>query len=342
MPLQEEGPLLIMSFRVGQTVGGYEFLEELGDARFGQAYKVRNTLVGRLEVLRLLPVDQRADKEQLERFLREIKIHARLSDPHVAAFYNAIEIDGQLVMTTELVEGLTLAEMLEKGPIEAGEAIRYAIQALDALAHAHANGVVHREIASANIRVSPTGAVKLGGFGLAKALSDPQLTQAGTVMGWIEYMAPEQVQGGVVDQRTDLYSLGVVLFEMLTGLVPFTGKTQFDVLKAQVTQEPPQPSTLNPSVSPALESVILRVLAKDPDSRFQTAGEFSRALENCLQVSGRASADKAEAARKALPSVSVRATPLAAPDISRLVGAGVVTFLVAAIAFFLLFRFVRW
>lgn len=332
-----------MSFEVGQTAGGYEFLESLGDSRIGQAYKVRNTFAGRIELLRVLPRELRGDAEQTDRFIREIKVHARLTHANILAFHNAMEIDGQLVMTTELVDGVTLAERLEKGPVPIEEAIRYAVQALVALEYAHENGVVHREIAPANIRIAPNGTVKLSGFGLAKAASDPQLTQVGVVMGWLEYMSPEQIKASpLLDGRADLYSLGIILFEMVTGQVPFTGQTQVDLMMAHVSQEPPAPSSINPAIPKDLEAAILQALAKEPSQRFQNAADFRLALE------GRPQSKPADVAASHAAEVPSALPPSAAPesltagwfttDVSRLLAAGALTFLVAALAFFVLLR----
>ena len=155
--------------------------------RSGTSYKVRNIIGDRFEVLRILPKDSQEDREQTERFLREIRVHARLTHPNIVAFYNASEIDGEFVMTTELVDGITLAQRLEMGPLPLDEAVRYTCQALSALAYAHEQGIVHREISPENMLVTLDGTFKLSGFGLAKSAADPQLTQTGTVMGWLEY-----------------------------------------------------------------------------------------------------------------------------------------------------------
>ena len=172
-----------MAFGIGQTAGDYEFLDVLESSKSGVTYKVRNVLAERFEALKVLPKNLQDDQERVERFLREIKVHARLTHPNIVAFYNAGMVDRQLVMTTELIDGMTLAQRLDSGPLPIPEALDYIVQMLGALDYAHGQGVVHREFTPANVMVTPEGVVKLGGFGLAKAVNDPQLTAVGTMMG---------------------------------------------------------------------------------------------------------------------------------------------------------------
>ncbi len=269
-----------MPFEVGQKTGVYEFVAVLEDSRIGRVYKVRNTLTDRFELLRALPKEQQDNREEQERFLREIKVQARLSHPNIVAFHTAMELEGQAVMISEFFEGITLEKRLEAGPMQQKEAIACMSQVLCALGYAHEQGVVHREISTHNILLSPDGAVKLTGFGLAKSASDPQLTSVGMVMGWLEYMSPEQVKDSTtLDSRTDIYSAGAVLYEMVTGQVPFVCKNQFDLMMAHVNEPPPPPLGLKPDLSVELSHVILVALAKEPAERFQTAAYFREALE---------------------------------------------------------------
>jgi eukaryotic-like serine/threonine-protein kinase len=268
-----------MAFELGQKVGEYELLDVLERSKSGVSYRVRNVLAQRFETLKLLPKSMQEDNDKVERFVREIKVHARLSHPNVVTFYNATVLEGQLVMTTELVEGSTLADVLEAGPVPLPQAVSYVSQVLSALSYAHQHGVVHREITPEHIIVTPDGAVKLGGFGLAKGANDPQLTQAGAVLGSLRYISPEQVKGSTsLDGRADLYSLGVVLYQMVTGRLPFESKSQFDVMLAHVNQAPQPPLQLAPDLPPALNEIILKALAKDPAERFASAEEFQAAL----------------------------------------------------------------
>jgi serine/threonine protein kinase len=269
-----------MKFETGKTYGGYEFLDPLGSAKTVMAFRVRNVAEKRTELLRILPDPSAGDLERQQRFLREIKVRARLVHPNIVTFYHAGELEGQLVMTTELVEGSTLAERLELGPLVWHEAVGIMTQVLHALTCAHSHGVVHREVTPANIILVPDKTVKLSGFGLARAATDAQLTQAGTMLGELKYMAPEQVKGlATLDGRSDIYSAGAVLYEAVTGAAPFDSKSQFDLMLAQVTAMPQPPSKLRLDVPARLDALILKAMAKDPAQRYQSADEFREALE---------------------------------------------------------------
>ena len=268
-----------MAFEIGKTAGGYEFLDILDSTKTGVAYKVRNLKFGRVEMLRILPRNLQDDQERVERFLREVKVHARLSHPNIITFYNATEIDGQLVMTMELVEGTSLAWRLELGPLPYPEAIRYMRQVISALGYAHSQSIVHRGVTPANILITPDNRIMLGGFGMAKASTDPNLTRTGTAIGVAQYMSPEQVKGvTALDGRSDIYSLGVVLYEAITGRLPFNASSEFEIMLAHVNEVPKAPSSINPEIPEELDEIILTALAKDPSERFQTADEFSDAL----------------------------------------------------------------
>src|ERR1700694_5588462 len=271
-----------MGFEIGKTVAGYEVVEVLGGSKIGMAYKVRNVFAQRFEVLKILPKGIQDDDEQVARFLREIKVHARLVHPNIVTFYNAREIEGQLVMTTEFVPGITVAERLEVGPIAWRDALAYTSEALGALEYAHASGVIHRGLTASNLVITTSGTIRLSGFGLAKAASDPQLTAVGTVIGALRYISPEQVRGVALDTRCDIYSLGVVLYEMLTGKLPFESKGQFEIMLAHVNAVPKHPSDVNPEVPREVGDVVLKAMVKEPDQRFQTALEFRGAIERIL------------------------------------------------------------
>jgi serine/threonine-protein kinase len=195
------------------------------------------------------------------------------------AFHDALELDGHLVMTAEFVEGTTLAELCRQGPVSSDEAIRVVCDVLSGLEEAHALGIVHRGITADHVMVTPDGKVKLGGFGLAKPAADVNLTQAGAVLGDTRYISPEQVMGtAALDGRADLYSVGILLFQALTGRVPFDGPNNFDTMVAQVSKQAVRPSSRNPGISPELDSVVLTALAKKPEDRFSSAKDFRAAL----------------------------------------------------------------
>ena len=284
-----------------QVVGNYEYLGILEKPKAGVTYKVRNRTTGEFEALRTLPGAAYGDAESLERFLREIRMHTRLSHPNIIAFHDVLELDGQLLMTMEFVEGTTLAELCHRGPLLSDYAIRVICDVLLGLEEAHALGIVHRGITAEHVMVTPDGAVKLGGFGLAKPATDVNLTRVGAAIGDARYMSPEQATGvEALDARADLYSVGVLLFYALTGRLPFDGATDFDIMLAQVSTKPPQPSALNPGVSPQLERIVLKALAKKSEERFASAAEFREALA-ALDGANRTTAEPA----KAIPELAV-------------------------------------
>jgi len=269
-----------MSIQPGQHIGDYEILELIESSKEGISYKVRNTILRRLEVLRVLPKTLQDDQDAVTRFLREAQVHARMSHPNIVTFYHATQLDGQLIMTTELVEGTTLAARREAGPLPVPDALRCLEQVLSALSYAHGLGIVHRDVTPANVILTSDGGVKLTGFGLAKGTQDHQLTTPGTVLGSLNYISPEQIKGSTkLDCRTDIYSAGVVLYEALTGRRPFHRKSQFELMLAHMSELPPAPTIVNPDVPAELSEIVLIAMAKEPLARFQTAEEFRQRLE---------------------------------------------------------------
>jgi serine/threonine protein kinase len=267
-----------MGFALNQVIDNYECLGIIEEPRAGVTYKVRNLSTGEVETLRALPGTTR-DQESAERLLREIRIHTRLSHPNIVVFHDAFEIAGELVMTTEFVEGRTLADLCRNGPLPPGDGIVTIMGVLEGLEEAHALGIVHRGITADHVLVAADGGVKLGGFGLAKPASDSNLTQVGIVVGDPRYISPEQVIGQVtLDGRSDIYSVGVLLYQTLSGKMPFEGRNDIEVLTAQVRSEPSPPSTVNPAISPELDRIVLTALKKNRDERFPNAKEFREAL----------------------------------------------------------------
>ena len=268
-----------MAFRVGQRVGGYEFLRILDSSGTTIVYEVYNEAAGRREALKLLPKEMNGDKRAVERFLREAKIRSSLSHPHIATFYRGFELEGELVMTHETADTPTLEERLEEGPLTMTESIDIMMQVLEALHHAHNADVVHRELTPANVYLSAAGHAKLSGFAMARQAEDPKLTKPGLVSGPVHYLSPEQAKGFAdVDGRSDVYSAGVLLFEVITGAKPFDSRSQFDIMQAHVMSAPPEPSDLREDVPPELSAVILKALEKFPEERYSSAEELREAL----------------------------------------------------------------
>jgi serine/threonine-protein kinase len=228
----------------------------------------------------LLP-DLQGQEEVAARFLREIKLLAALSHPNIAALHTALTIDNQLVMLMEFVEGKTLASLLTYGPIPVSNALNYMDQVLSALSYAHQHHVIHRDIKPANMMITHDNTLKLMDFGIARVESEPaNLTQTGTTLGSINYMSPEQVRGAAVDERSDIYSLGISLYEMVTGEKPFQGDSNFSIMSAHLQQNPRPPMDLRPELPAGLNEVILTAIAKLPAERFQSADAFRNALSN--------------------------------------------------------------
>ena len=227
-----------MSFQVGDTVGDYQIIGLLGAGGMGKVYKVKNTISDRIDALKILLPDLADDQELADRFIREIKVLASLNHPNIAGLRTAFRLENQLLMVMEFVEGTTLEERIKLGPVSLENAIGYIAQVLAALGYAHKHGVIHRDIKPANMMLTPDNVIKLMDFGIAKSKTDRKLTQTGTTMGSLFYMSAEQVQGNELDGRSDLYSVGVSLYELVTGSRPFKGKSDFDLMVAQLQQIP--------------------------------------------------------------------------------------------------------
>jgi hypothetical protein len=277
-------------FTVGQSVGDYEVLSVLGLGGMGKVYKVRNVISDRMEAMKVLLPDLNSHKSLADRFLREIRLLASLNHPNIAALRTALTYENQLVMIMEFVEGETLANRIARAPISTAEAVNYSEQILSALSYAHKQGIIHRDIKPANMMLTPQGMVKLMDFGIARSGTDGSLTSTGTTLGSLNYMPPEQVRGESADARSDLYSFGISLYELLTGKLPFQGDSQYSLMTAQLNQQPPSPISLRADVPPALNEIILMAMAKEPADRFQSADAFRNALKSvpvsALPISG--------------------------------------------------------
>jgi serine/threonine protein kinase len=267
-------------FVVGQSVGDYEVLSILGLGGMGKVYKVRNVISDRMEAMKVLLPDLNSHQSLADRFLREIRLLASLNHPNIAALRTALTYENQLVMIMEFVEGETLANRIARAPISTAEAVNYSEQILAALSYAHKQNIIHRDIKPANMMLTPQGVVKLMDFGIARSGTDGSLTSTGTTLGSLNYMPPEQVRGEAADARSDLYSFGISLYELLTGKLPFQGDSQYSLMTAQLNQLPAPPISLRADVPPALNEIILMAMAKEPGDRFQSANAFCNALKS--------------------------------------------------------------
>src|SRR5579862_5362909 len=263
---------------VGAVVGDYQIVSLIGQGGMGKVFRVRNVISDRTEAMKVLLPDLDPRPELVERFLREIKVVAGLEHPNIASLRTALRVGNQLLMIMEFVEGHSLNELLVIGRFDEARAVHITNQVLNALAHAHRLGVVHRDVKPSNILVGSGDRVKLTDFGIASRTGDPKLTAAGTAIGSLYYMSPEQMKAEPIDARSDLYSVGATLYEMITGIRPVPGESFYSILRAHAETRPKPMIHLVPGIAPALSRVVERSLEKTPASRFQSAEEFQAAL----------------------------------------------------------------
>ncbi len=292
----------------GRTVSHYQIVEELGRGGMAVVYKARQPSLDRFVALKVLPAYFQHEPEFLARFHREAKSAARLNHPNIITVYDTGEADGIHFIAMEYVAGGSLRDRLAAGPIGVRQAQDILSQVASALDYAHAHGLIHRDIKPANILFTADGRPKLTDFGIAQASDGTHLTRTGVLMGTPEYMAPEQAEGRPVDQRTDLYALGVVLYQMLTGRAPFQGTTPHATLHAVIYEPPPPPRQVAPGLPAAVEAVVLKAIAKEPDRRFQRGADMAAALR--AAVAGRApraAKERTKAAPRRSPVVWIMA-----------------------------------
>ena len=267
-----------MSGLVGQNIKKYRVSTRIGRGGMGIVYRALDLTLHRDVAIKVLNPDLH-DKEVARRFRAEAVTVARLNHPGIARIYEFFEHDGQWMMVMEYLRGETLERLVERlGPLPAARAADLTLQVLSALAHAHALDVVHRDLKPANLMLTESGAVKTMDFGIARVAGTEKLTSAGLMMGTPAYMAPEQVTGGTIDGRTDLFSLGLVLFYLLTARLPFAGETPMDMARSRVEEDPTPIHTVRRGLPDWVQAVLDRALARDPADRFQTADEFAQAL----------------------------------------------------------------
>lgn len=300
--------------------GRYEIIEKIGEGGVAIVYKAMDNRLGRTIALKLLREQYAADPAFIARFQNEARAVASLSNPHIVTIYDfgstgpmGATGTSTYYIAMQYIEGPTLKQYLEqKKRLGPSEAIDITTQILQGLAAAHAKGIVHRDMKPQNVLLTKDGRALVSDFGIAKALTTPSLTEQGMTIGTAEYMAPEQAQGLTVGPTADIYAVGIILYEMLTGVLPFNGTTPVEVAMKQVTQPPRPPREINPAIPPALQDIILKALAKDPAVRFQTADAMINAL--------RSIAVGANQATSAIPPIAAAPTvraPVTAPPQER-------------------------
>ncbi|HEX7546706.1 MAG TPA: serine/threonine-protein kinase, partial [Gemmatimonadaceae bacterium] len=283
-----------MTLSTGARLGPYEILSPLGAGGMGEVYRARDTRLERTVAIKVLLDQLSGSAEVRQRFEREAKAISQLSHPHICALYDVGNQDGVEYVVMEYLEGETLADRLVSGPLPLNQMLRYGAEIADALDKAHRQGIVHRDLKPGNVMLTKTG-VKLLDFGLAKAIapaipmsdltSNPtaaarsNLTQEGTLLGTVPYMAPEQLEAKEADGRTDIFALGATLYEMATGRKAFSGSSRASLISAILRDEPPPISSIQPMTPHALDRAVRKCLAKDPEGRWQNAADLKSELE---------------------------------------------------------------
>src|SRR5436190_22608563 len=293
---------------IGQTLHHYRIVSKLGEGGMGVVYKAHDTHLDRPVAIKVLSPDKVADPARKRRFVQEAKAASALNHPNIVTIHDVSSRNGMDFIVMEWIEGKTLGELIPPKGLRPAQALHYAVQIADALAKAHGAGILHRDLKPSNIMVTDEGRVKILDFGLAKLLdtedSSPEgatlsarpITQQGTVLGTAAYMSPEQAEGRKVDARSDIFSFGSVLYEMVTGRKPFAGDSRLSLLNKIVSEDPTPPSQLAAPIPPDLEKIILHCLRKDPARRYQDMADVKVALEDVEEES--ASGQHAVAARR--------------------------------------------
>ena len=287
---------------IGNVVGNYKITETLGEGGMGAVYKGVDLMLEREVAIKMLRPELARQPQIVERFRSEAVTLAKLNHPNIATLHSFFRQGEDFFMVMEYVRGETLDSLIRRaGAMPLKQAGALFCQALEGIGQAHILGIIHRDIKPANMMLTEKGSIKVMDFGIARVLGTSRMTKQGMVVGTIEYMAPEQVQGLETDARSDIYSLGILLYEMLTGRVPFTSENEFHVMKAQIEEAPAPPRTYAPHIPLAVEKALMRALAKKPDARYQTVSEFRAAIEGL----GAALPADAHAAKTAPPPTRI-------------------------------------
>lgn len=282
-----------MSNVIGRLLGNrYEILEKMGTGGMAVVYRARCTLLNRIVAVKVLRDEYTSDADFVRRFRQEAQAVASLSHPNIVSVYDVGAEDGIHYIVMEYVSGQNLKELIrEQAPFSPARAADIASQIATALEHAHENNIVHRDIKPHNILITRNGTVKVTDFGIARAVSAATVTRTGTIIGSVHYFSPEQARGEPTGIKSDIYSLGVVLYEMLTGRVPFEGESPIGVALKHIQSEPAPVAAVNPSVPGIMSRIVQKAMAKNPEFRYETAGELNRDLQAFLSLSRTAELD---------------------------------------------------
>ncbi len=289
---------------IGQVVGNFKVLSEVGEGGMGKVYRALDMMLEREVALKVLRPEFARVPDIVERFRSEAVALAKLLHPNIAGVYSFARFGDDLFMAMEFVRGSTLERILaESGAVDWQKAVPLLCQALDGIEHAHRLGIIHRDIKPANVMLTHDGVVKVTDFGIARVLGRARQTQEGRMIGTIEYMSPERIRGLEVDARSDIYSLGIVLYEMLTGTVPFASDSEYEVMRAQIEDQPRAPRELIPAIPEQVQRALLTAVAKNPGERFASAIEMKNALRAGIEEATRIVAVPIAPAREAPPPV---------------------------------------
>lgn len=273
------------------SIGDYRLVDFVGAGGMGEVYRAVHLKLGRVVAIKVLTQVDRTPNS-IERFHNEARLHARLHHPRIATLHDFLEVSGQTCIVMEYVDGQTLDEHIKSaGRLPAADALRIFRGIVEGVGYIHNNGIIHRDIKSNNIKITAGGDVKLLDFGIARADSSPKLTFVGDVVGTFQYLSPEQLTGGTADVRSDIWALGVLLYEMLSGDVPFDA-TSIGALYEKITRGEHQPaSTYNPSVPPAVDAIVARCLKRNPTARYQSAEELLHDIDRAVDAGSVAASD---------------------------------------------------
>ena len=270
---------------IGQVVGSYKITEKIGEGGMGAVFKGIDLMLEREVAIKMLRPELASQPQVVERFRSEAVTLAKLNHPNIATLFSFLRQGEDFFMVMEFVRGETIDSLIRRlGAMPCEHAISLFCQALEGIDHAHRMGIVHRDIKPANMMLTESGTLKVMDFGIARVLGTSRMTKQGNIVGTIEYMSPEQVRGLETDARSDIYSLGILLYEMLTGRVPFYSDSEFDLMKMQIENAPEPPRALSAQIPPVVEQAIMRSLAKRSEARFQSAAEFRNVLLNAAPM----------------------------------------------------------
>src|ERR1051326_3734496 len=272
---------------IGKLISHYKILDKLGEGGMGIVYQARDTELDRMVALKFLPERLTSNDAERARFLQEAKAASALNHPNVCTIYGIDEFEGRKFIEMEYVDGSTLRRKVSESPLRLNDAISFAIQIGEALQEAHSKGIVHRDIKCENIMVNSKNQIKVMDFGLAKLKGSLKLTRTSSTVGTLAYMAPEQIQGGDVDARSDIFSFGAVLFEMITGHMPFRGEHEAAMMYSILNEEPESVQKYRQEISSEIDRIIRRALEKDPADRYQHVDDMVSELRRVQKQSTR-------------------------------------------------------